>query len=272
VEASQGIYESAGMRRDGGKSWPEPIRRGLAGDGDAAREIAALLDDSDVTFRRKAAELLYDLKRKEAAPQLRLALSRDEDEEVRRFCAVALTRLGEGAPRTMELVEDPDAAWRRLAALALAENGDPRGAAVLVEWWQAEPPPFARARELLAAFGQIRSKEAAAPLLRSLDDVRLRPYIAETLASIGQSSARGPLAERWSSERYQNARVALGNALLRLGAKRELSAPLVRFLGTPDPCLEGSTWLAARAFSIRSADRRRPSSRASPSTRRKGSS
>ena len=92
VEASQGVYESAGAH--GAKPWPDPIRRGLAGDGEAAREIAALLDDSDVTFRRKAAELLFDLKRKEAAPELRLALSRDEDDIVRRFSALALTRLG----------------------------------------------------------------------------------------------------------------------------------------------------------------------------------
>ena len=117
---------------------------------------------------------------------------------------------------------------------------------MLVAWWQAEPPFFGRAREVLAALAQIRAKEAAAPLIHSLDDVRLRPYIAETLAAIGQPSARAPLAERWTNERYQNARVALGEALVRLGAKRELVAPLVRFLGTPDPLIGGLD-LARRA-------------------------
>jgi hypothetical protein len=246
VEASQGVYESAVSRAPGAKPWPDPIRRGLAGDGEAAREIAALLDDSDVGFRRKAAELLFDLKRKEAAPELRLALSRDEDDVVRRFSALALTRLGEGAPRTVELLDDPDPSWRRLAALALAENGDARGTAVLVAWWQTDPPPFARAREVLAALAQIRAKEATPALIRSLDDVRLRPYVAEALAAIGQPSARAPLAERWAAERYQNARQALGEALVRLGAKHELVAPLVRFLGTPDP-LPGGLDLARRA-------------------------
>jgi arylsulfatase A-like enzyme len=246
LEASQGAYENGGPRGAGARPWPEPIRRGLAGDGDAARDIAALLDDSDVTFRRKSAELLFDLKRKEAAPELRLALSRDEDDIVRRYAALALTRLGEGAPRAIDLLDDPEPSWRRLAALALAENGDGRGEPTLVAWWQSEPPPFVRAREVLAALAQIRAKDATPALIRSLDDVRLRPYVAEALAAIGQPSARAPLAERWSAERYQNARVALGEALVRLGAKRELMAPLVRFLGTPDP-LPGGLDLARRA-------------------------
>jgi hypothetical protein len=246
IEAAQGVYESAGTRAAGAKRWPDAIRRGLAGDGEAAHEIAALLDDSDVGFRREAAEVLFDLKRKEAAPELRLALSRDEDDVVRRYCALGLTRLGEGAPRTVELLDDPDPSWRRLAALALAENGDARAGPVLVAWWQTEVPAFARAREVLAAFAQIRSKEAAPALIRSLDDVRLRPYVAEALAAIGQPSARAPLAEHWAAERYQNARQALGEALVRLGAKQELVVPLVRFLGTPDP-LPGGLDLARRA-------------------------
>ncbi len=70
--------------------------------------------------------------------------------------------------------------------------------------------------------------------------------MAEALAAIGQRSARAPLAEHWASERYQNARVALGDALVRLGAKQELLGPLVRFLGTPDP-LPGGLDLARRA-------------------------
>ncbi|HKQ69614.1 MAG TPA: sulfatase-like hydrolase/transferase, partial [Polyangiaceae bacterium] len=222
LEASHGHYERTRGGAFGGKPWPEAIRRGLAGDGDAAKDVAGLLDDSDVLFRRKAAEVLFDLKRKEVAPDLRLALSRDDDDIVRRWCALALTRLGEGAPRSIELLDDPDVAWRRLAALALAENGDARGSEVLVSWWQTATLPYPRAREVLSAFAQIRPKEAASILSLSLGDVRLRPYVAETLAAIGQSSSRGPLAERLAAERYQTARVALAEALLRLGAKNEL--------------------------------------------------
>ena len=80
--ASHGRYEQNGLRAEG-KGWPPAILRGISGDGDAVDEIAALLDDADLAIRRKAAELLFDLKRPEAQAALRLALGRDEDEIVR---------------------------------------------------------------------------------------------------------------------------------------------------------------------------------------------
>jgi hypothetical protein len=131
---------------------------------------------------------------------------------------------------------------RRLAALALGENGDPRATPVLVAWWKAERLPYPRAREVLAAFGELRPKEAALPLIASLEDLRLRPYIAETLAKIGQPAARAPLAVRFANERNKDTRAALGAALVKLGAKSELAAPLIRFMGTPDPLADGIDW------------------------------
>jgi hypothetical protein len=245
TQSAHGRYESAaGLRED--RPWPEPIRRGMAKEGDAAAEIALLLDDSDVVFRRKAAELLFELRRDAVAPELRLCLSRADDAVVRAYCALALTRLGQPVPQALEMLKGADESWRRLAALALAENGDRRGAAILASWWHTEVPPFERAREVLAAMARIKDKDAVSVLVRSLDDVRLRPYVAETLAAIGQPSARAPLAAHFAAERYQDARVALGDALVRLGAQGELVEPLVRFLGTPDPLPNGLD-LALRA-------------------------
>jgi len=258
VEASHGRYEKQGLRSEG-KGWPEALRRGLAGDGDAASDVAALLDDADVAIRRKAAEVLFELGRADASAQIRLALVRDEDDEVRRWCALALTRLGEGAPRVRELLEDKEARWRRLAALALAEAGDDRGLDVLLGWWREAwpvkpeatpdnpypktpvpiPIPFERACQIAAAFGKVRAKSAVGPLLAALDDVRLRPYLARALAAIGEEAARPALAERLRGERYMIARVAITEALVKLGAGPELRAPLVRFLGTPDPIPDG---------------------------------
>lgn len=246
IEGSHGRYETGGAVAIARSPWPEPIRRGMAKDGDAAVEIAALLDDTDVVFRRKAAELLFDLKREETAAALALSLGRDDDAVVRSFCALALTRLGRAVPESVELLRGPDETWRRLAALSFAESGDRRGASVLASWWQSDVPPFERAREVLSAMAHIQAKEAVPALLRSLDDVRLRPYVAETLGAIGQTAARGPLAERFAAERYQNTRVALGEALVRLGATLELVPTLLRFLGTPDPLPNGLD-LAARA-------------------------
>src|SRR5262249_59871498 len=88
----------------------------------------------------KAAEVLVERGRSDASAQIRLALVRDEDEEVRRFCALALTRLGEGAPKVRDLLQDRDARWRRLAALALAEGGDDRGLDTLLGWWREAYP------------------------------------------------------------------------------------------------------------------------------------
>ncbi|XYI03119.1 sulfatase-like hydrolase/transferase [Sorangium sp. So ce1128] len=259
IEASHGRYEVRGLRKEG-KGWPDALRRGIAGDADAVVEVAALLDDADVAIRRKAGEVLFDLRRSEAAPSLRLALVRDEDDEVRRWAALTLTRLGEGAPLTRDLVVDPDRKWRRLAALALAESGDRRGDDVLVAWLRqvvrgaeqdggadpVEATPFERAREIVDALAKIRVKAALPPLIAALGDVRLRPYAAAALAAIGEDAARPALAERLGQEPYQTARVAIAEALVKLGAGPELRAPLLRMLGTPDP-LPGGLGLALRA-------------------------
>ena len=237
--ASHGRYEQNGLRAEG-KGWPPAILRGISGDGDAVEEIAALLDDADLSIRRKAAELMLELRRPEAKPALRLALGRDEDEQVRRYAALSLTRLGEGAPLTFELEKSPDVEVRRLAALVLAENGDGRGEKTLIAWWlDAGARNFERSRQIAAALGAIRSKDAVWPLVQSLDDVRLRPYLADALAHIGGELSQGSLLKALAGERSQSTRVALVNALVALKTEAALAAPLVRFMGVPDPLLIG---------------------------------
>ncbi len=245
LAASHGKYEALGLRREG-KAWPEALRRGMAGDADAAPDVAALLDDADVGFRRKAAEVLFELRVKSTERELRLCLSRDEDDEVKKLAALALTRLGGGAARTLELVDDPDPRLRRLAALALAENGDARGEGTLIAWVEERDPSFSRMKELVAALAHLRSRRAALPLTRLLSDVRLGPFVARALGEIGEPVARPALLERLKVERYVPARVAQATALVELGAGQELAAPLARWLGTPDP-LPGGLGLARRA-------------------------
>jgi arylsulfatase A-like enzyme/HEAT repeat protein len=246
LSASHGRFEQSGLRAEG-KGWPAAILRGAGGDGDAAEEIATLLEDADAAIRKKAAELLFELRRKETAPALRLALGRAEDEDVRRYAALALTRLGEGAPLTVELLESPDLHFRRLAALALGESGDKRGEDLLIAWWRDEKArDFQRSRELLDVFAALRSKDAVVPLMQSLPDVRLRPYIAQTLGKIRDEAAAGALLSALNDERMQSTRVALATALADVDAGPALAAPLVRFLGVPDP-LPGGLALAERA-------------------------
>lgn len=246
IAASHGEYETRGLRAEG-RGWPAPILRGISGDADAAPELSELLDDADPAIRRKAAELLFELARPETSGSLRLSLARDEDVVVRRWAALALTRLGEGAPLVYELVADGPQPFRRLAALALAETGDARGERELIAWWaKADERDFDRSRQLLRALARIRSKDAVGPLVRSLSDVRLRPDIARTLATIGDKDARGFLVRALNQERYQSARGALVDAIVKLGGKGELVVPLVRFLGVPDP-LQGGLAQAQRA-------------------------
>ncbi len=246
LAASHGRYEQTGLRAEG-KGWPAAILRGAGGDGDAAEEIATLLEDADASIRKKAAELLFELRRKETAPALRLALGRAEDEDVRRYAALALTRLGEGAPLTVELLQSPDLHFRRLAALALGESADKRGEDLLIAWWRDERArDFQRSRELLDVFAALRSKDAVVPLMQSLSDVRLRPYIAQALGRIRDEAAAGALLNALNDERMQSTRVALASALADLDAGPALATPLVRFLGVPDP-LPGGLLLARRA-------------------------
>lgn len=245
--ASHGSFETTGMRTETGRGWPGPILRGIAGDADAAPDLAALLDDADRDIRRKAAELLFELKRSDTMPALRLSLSRDEDVVVKRYAALALTRMGETVPLAADLLNDTDIHFRRLSALALAENGDKRGESVLIDFFRhRESGDFERSLDLLHAFSKIRSKDAVHPLVQGLGDVRLRPYIAETLAAIGDDAARGPLVAALAEERHQTARIAIADALVALHAKEELARPLVRWLGVPDP-LPGGLGYAERA-------------------------
>jgi len=247
VEGSHGRYEIAGLRVEG-KGWPDALRRGIAGDADAAADVAALLDDADVAIRRKAAEVLFDLRQSEVTATMRLALVRDEDEVVRRWCALSLARLGEGAPLTRDLVTDTDPAWRRMAALALAESGDGRGEAELVAWLREgyvkrasdkERLSFERAKEIVVALGKTKAKSALPVLIEMLDDVRLAPHAAAALSAIGQDAARPALAEHLATARYQHTRVALAEAIVALGGGPEMVAPLVRLLGVPDPLPNG---------------------------------
>lgn len=239
IAETHGRYETQGLRA-GGRGWPKPIVLGISGNAEVVPELALLLDDADVEVRRKAAELLFELAQEGQAPAIRLALGREEDQAVRAYLALTLTRLGEGAPLVVELLSSSDLGLRRKAALVLAQTGNDLGEQELIRWFMdVDRRPHESAIALLEALGRIRSKSAVPVLLDQLKDVRLRPAIAAALAAIGTREARGPLTEVLRAERFHSARAPLAEAILQLGGRDELVLPLRHFLAVPDPMSNG---------------------------------
>lgn len=236
---SHGQYESQG-KREAGKAWPSAIVLGTSGDAGVASDLAQLLDDADVEVRRKAAELLLNLATTAQAPALRLALTREEDAISRAWIALTLTQLGQGAPLVIELLKSKDEKLRRQAALVLAKQGNDLGEQELISWFaQKKERDQQTALEILDALAKIRSKKSVSMLISQLDDVRLRPYLATTLARIGDKDARWALVLALNHERFVSSRRPIAQALLDLGAKEELVVPLGRFLAVPDPMPQG---------------------------------
>jgi arylsulfatase A-like enzyme len=261
---------TAAIERENGKletnALPEALRRGLQGDRDAAEDVAALFDDARLDIRREAARCAFGLRAPAMAPALRRAVLKDEDDVVRTWSGLALVRLGgsgdgdagagtgtgtgTGVRTTPALdaaavLHDRRAPLRLGAALALAEQGDGRGEAELVARWETafvpgvpEPGELDEARELLGALSKIHARAAAPALARSLEDVRLRPYVAETLGDLGDPRALAPLLATFTNERYVDARLREARALVKLGAREALLPPLRRFAGVPDGMAE----------------------------------
>ena len=139
------------------------------------------------------------------------ALARDEDDEVRRWAALALARTGEplAAARRRAAQGPGRASGGGGAALALGERGDARGCDELAAWWServgvaASASPTASRRswpiDLRAraraprATAQARCRAAVPRSCRALEDVRARPYVADALGALGDDRARAPL-------------------------------------------------------------------------------
>ena len=180
-------------------------------------------------------------------PEVKRALVRDVDEEVKRWAALALVRMGDApSPKAEALVHDTDPRWRRAASIAFALRGDGRGRSELAAWWRADGPSRTRgvhihaadANELLRALSKIRDAEAVPALVESLGYFPLRPRMAETLGDIGDPRAKAPLIASLEKERYEPARPPEARALVALGAAQDTLAPLTLFAGLPDPMTE----------------------------------
>jgi arylsulfatase A-like enzyme len=250
-------------------AWPDALRRAFAGDAEAAIDVAPLLDDVDVAFRRRAAEALARLGRAETTPHVARALTREKDPLAHAWLVIARVRtarpfvgadagtiaalrpaLAELSPLLLDA--HPDVA--DFAALALGESArslqlawgvDVRARAFerLVGWFPRARADAELARALLDALVALHAPQlshlATPMLLAALDDVRLRLSAAEALGLLGDAAAIAPLGARLSQERHLDARAPEALALARLGARELAIAELARVLSVPSPAPGG---------------------------------
>lgn len=253
----------------GANAWPDGLRRAFAGDAEAAIDVAPLLDDVDVGFRRRAAEALARLGRAETAPHVARALGREQDAQTREWLSIARVRTA----RPLARVEGAELAAMRpvvaalpplllgprrdvadFAALAMGEaaaspqlpwGADARARAFerLVSWFPQARVDADLARALLEAMVALReptlASKATPALLDALGDVRLRVEAARALGLLGDPSAVAPLRKRLAEERHLDARAPEALALARLGERELALAELARVLGVPSPAPGG---------------------------------
>ena len=253
-------------RRDG-KGWPAAILRGLAGDGDAATDLAACSTTPTATSGARPPSCCSSCGVRRPRAALRLALGRDEDAIVRRWCAARADPARREAPLASGPAPDPDPDWRRLAALALAEAGDARG--------ERDPHRLVAARR----HGRLRPRARAPRRVRE-DPVEGRGLAARAIArrrppapahrANARHHRRLRRAGRWSPRSPTSATRRLASrsrdALVALGAQRRARAPPHSLPRRARP-LTGRRRAAPSAprSSIRSAV---PDEKAHPRTRR----
>ncbi|MFI5297172.1 MAG: sulfatase-like hydrolase/transferase [Polyangiales bacterium] len=251
--------------------WPEALRRAMAGDATAALDVAPLLDDVDPRVQYDAAKALAKLGDPATLPHLRRASSIAKVPRFAAWLKVATARCAvtvdaaSRQPHDADAIDNPE---------SMVDVGNDAGAMVdvlvvaIADWrpvasprvlnWAADaaidsilkPTPISR--DVVRALSIVgphasadRAKLVTAPLLRALDDVRLRAVAATALGVLDDDDAAEPLRARLATERHLDARGPEAIALLRLGDV-EHALPLVQWmLGVPEPPPDASEILSA---------------------------
>lgn len=236
TELAHGKFEG-----ERGVQIPEALRRGASGDRDAARDVAALLDDAKADIRLQAARVLFKLRATDVLPNLERALTTEDRPENRRELVLALARTKlEVSPDLPLILTEGTESQKQRAGWVLAELKDARGEDALVALFRDRKAlEFEEQREVTGALAKIRSKKAMPLLLEALGDVRLRPYVALALGQLGDARAKEPLLTAFSTEPYVNARYyeafALGKSRpLGLDVGRDLVPLLSKWAGAPE--------------------------------------
>jgi hypothetical protein len=219
----------------------------------AVSQIERILEKGEVAARRRVAQRLFDRKDRRFLPALRAALPRTTDPTEKALVALALTRLGDGAPLAIDLLDSEDDALADLAALALLENGVERGfdrlvrrlrAAVTERGLDESVLSLELAGAVASALGATRREEVVGLLVDALEIPGLTQAAARALASAGHDAGRPALARALT--RVDRASVdAVAESLLALGGGPELAQPLTELLGRASPPTHALRWALA---------------------------
>jgi arylsulfatase A-like enzyme len=223
LHASHGRYEGAG-----GAGLPEALRRGRAGDRDAALDVSALLDDVKVEIRRNAATVLFRLRAPETYAAVLRCAKQETDRQAQATCAAASVRLAsDSEAKSLQdaaagYLAEASLAVRLPIAMSLAEREDRRAEPALLAIWASERAEldYEETHGLLHAVGKLKAKSLVPVLIASLESVRYRRAIVETLGKIGDARAQMPLLDRLPTEPYPPVRTAIFGALMDLGADK----------------------------------------------------
>jgi HEAT repeat protein len=205
-----------------GSAVPKAIERGRLGDLGAAADLAAMLQsDAALPSRREAARLLVTLPARPETRTAVLAAMSIEDEELRRWVAVAGARLGDATAlaRTREIVaaQVSDHELRVQAALALARAKDGAGVPVLAGALADCQQNVLGCQLIILELGKLRDRRAVPALLAHLPEVQNRREMVQALGDIGDPSAAAALVDHLSHDSYVPVRVEAARSLAKIG-------------------------------------------------------
>ncbi|WP_445241748.1 HEAT repeat domain-containing protein [Microcoleus vaginatus] len=163
---------------------------GKIGDEKAIPELLKLVEDSDYSVRSRAAEVLGKIADEKAIPGL-LKLVEHSDSDVRRSAADALGKVGDekAIPGLLKLVEHSDSDVRRSAAYALGKIGGEKAIAGLLKLVEhSDSDVRSRAGYVL---GKIGDEKAIPGLLKLVEDSHsyVRWSAADALGKIADEKA-----------------------------------------------------------------------------------
>jgi len=234
-------YELRPVVAEDGKehSWPPEIQAAIRGEEGAAGGLAVLLaSDAPPQHRIKAAQILISMDVPVDQNLISTAMD-DGNESVAAWAAVAACSSADcsSAEVVSRLLAGSDSELALAAAVALGRAGDSRSLGTLRRILEDAQADFNDRVTAAVVMGNLKDRESVPHLIRSLEYLRLRPWVTQALAGIGDKRAVGPIIEYLEKERFEKNRVRMIKALKQLNDPAAI--PCLERLAASDKPPEG---------------------------------